>query len=270
MNSICIIDEQHRVFAHYESGSDSKQEKRISELRKQLHLLVTGLVFPKEMSPKEKATIQSEIFLEINSNSKPVPPNVLLQIKRLNNPTADESIAQYVLEKLNKEKIFFNSFQTSSLEAGKIKTASIVRFALRYLVTITPAEGKKSLFEFWDGDKEALVSSNDEAIKNYISFCVRVLKEYFGAIKNNLTEEWNDKNSKLLTVISLNGFIIALTRQLAINGVNDFKFYDSIFSGWKFDFTKDGFRYTSSQYRMFSNEILRGAFKIDEKILETI
>lgn len=270
LNSICIIDGQHRVFAHYESGSDSKQERRIAELRKQLHLLVTGLVFPKEMSPKEKAQIQSEIFLDINSNSKPVPPNVLLQIKRLNNPTSDESIAQFVIEKLNKDKIFLNYFQTSSLEAGKIKTASIVRFALRYLVTITPTDGKKSLFDFWEGDKEALASSDDEAIKTYVNFCVHVLKEYFGAIKKNLNEEWNDENSKLLTVISLNGFIIALTRQLAVNGVKDFKFYNNIFSGWKFDFTKEGFRYTSSQYRMFSTEILRGAFKIVEKTLETI
>ncbi len=270
LNSICIIDGQHRVFAHYESGNDSKQERRIAELRKQLHLLVTGLVFPKEMSPKEKSKIQSEIFLEINSNSKPVAPNVLLQIKRLNNPIADESIAQFVIEKLNKDKIFLNCFQTSSLEIGKIKTASIVRFALRYLVTITPADGKKSLFDFWEGDKEALAASNDEAIKSYVNFCVHVLREYFGAIKKNLSEDWNNENSKLLTVISLNGFIIALTRQLAINGVRDFKFYDSIFSEWEFDFSKNGFLYTSSQYRKFSTEILSGAFKIDEKALETI
>ena len=40
MNTICIIDGQHRIFAHYESGTDSKQERIISVLRKQLHLLV--------------------------------------------------------------------------------------------------------------------------------------------------------------------------------------------------------------------------------------
>ena len=86
------------------------------------------------MRMEERAQIQSEIFLDINSNAKPVPQNVLLQIKRINNPIADESIAQFVVEKLNKEGIFKNLFQMSSLDKGKIKTASIVRFALRYLV----------------------------------------------------------------------------------------------------------------------------------------
>lgn len=66
MNSICVIDGQHRIFAHYESGIPSKQERTIAELRKQLHLLVTGLIFPKDMPPEERARIQSEIFLDIN------------------------------------------------------------------------------------------------------------------------------------------------------------------------------------------------------------
>ena len=144
MNSICVIDGQHRIFAHYESGADSKQERTIAELRKQLHLLVTGLVFPPEMSAEERARIQSEIFVDINSNAKLVPQNVLLQIKRIQNPIADESIAQFVIEKLNKQGAFQILLQISTLDSGKIKTASIVRFALRSLVTVTPAEGKQS------------------------------------------------------------------------------------------------------------------------------
>lgn len=71
MNSICVIDGQHRIFAHYESGIDSKQERIIAELRKRLHLLVTGLIFPPEMSAEERVRIQSEIFVDINSNAKP-------------------------------------------------------------------------------------------------------------------------------------------------------------------------------------------------------
>ena len=167
MNSICVIDGQHRIYAHYESGVDSKQEQKISALRKQLHLLVTGLVFPVSMRMEERAQIQSEIFLDINSNAKPVPQNVLLQIKRINNPIADESIAQFVVEKLNKEGIFKNLFQISSLDKGKIKTASIVRFALRYLVTVNPVDGKQSLFDHWEGDKKALLDSKDSAIQEY-------------------------------------------------------------------------------------------------------
>lgn len=82
-----------------------------------------------------------------------------------------------------------------------------------------------------------------------------------------MRKEWDDENSKLLSVISINGFIIALNRQLSINGVQDFDFYDEIFKGWTFDFSKEKFPYTSSQYRKFSTEILRGAFKLNEDTL---
>ena len=270
LNSICVIDGQHRIYAHYESGVDSKQERKISQLRKQLHLLVTGLVFPKEMKKEDRAKIESEIFDDINSNAKSVPQNILLQIKRIKNPIADESLAQFVIEKLNKQGIFKNKLQISSLDAGKIKTASIVRFALRYLVTVTPVEGKQSLFNYWAGDKNALLSSEDAAIQEYVDFCVAVLRDYFGAIVKNLKTDWNNPESKLLTVISLNGFIIALTRQLSVNGVNNFESYDKIFTGWDFDFSKEGFPYTSSQYRKFSSEILRTAFKLPEEQVESL
>lgn len=270
MNSICVIDGQHRIFAHYESGTDSKQERTIAELRKQLHLLVTGLVFPAEMSEEERARIQSEIFVDINSNAKLIPQNVLLQIKRIQNPIADESIAQFVIEKLNKQGIFQNMLQLSSLDSGKIKTASIVRFALRYLVTVNPTEGRQSLFTYWDGDKEALLAMKNDAIEEYVKYCAATLRNYFGAIKKNLKSQWDDESSKLLSVISINGFIIALTRQLSVNGVQDFDFYDSVFKGWDLDFSKENFPYTSSQYRKFSTRILQEAFEIDDSILATL
>ena len=270
MNSICVIDGQHRIFAHYESGVDSKQEKRISELRQQLHLLVTGLVFDKSVRPEERARIQSEIFHDINSNATAVPRTVLTQIKRIRNPIDDESIAQSVIEALNKEGIFRNMLQISALDNGKIKTASIVRFALRYLVTVTPADGKQSLFNYWNGDKEALLAVDDAALREYVKFCAVTLREYFGAVRKNYKKYWDDEKSKLLSVISLNGFIIALTRQLATNGVKDFDFYDSKFRQYDIDFSVEGFKYTSSQYRKFSSEILENAFGIPKSELENM
>lgn len=270
MNSICIIDGQHRIYAHYESGSNSKQEKEITKLRKQLHLLVTGLVFPENMPNADRVRIQSEIFLDINMNAKSVPQNVLLQIKRIGDPISDESLAQFVVEKLNKEGIFQNLFQMSSLDNGKIKTASIVRFALKYLVTASPAEEKQSLFTYWNGDKTAFNNKDEFSIQEYVAFCAGVLRAYFGAVKSNFRSEWDSETSKLLSVISINGFIIALTRQLPINGVNDFEYYKKVFEGWKMDFSNDGFQYTSSQYRKFSTKILKEAFKISEEKLSKI
>lgn len=88
--------------------------------------------------------------------------------------------------------------------------------------------------------------------------------------RKNLRKQWDDTDSKLLSVFSINGFIIALTRQLSVNGVNDFDFYDRIFNGWTIDFSKDGFKYTSSQYRKFSTQILREVFQISDEIIATI
>jgi DGQHR domain-containing protein len=270
MNSICVIDGQHRIFAHYESGIDSLQERRIAKLRSQLHLLVTGLVFPAEMKNEDRIRIQSEIFLDINSNAKPVPPNVLLQIKRLINPIADESLAQFVIEKLNKHGIFKNQLQVSSLETGKIKTASIVRFALRYLVTLTPAENKKSLYEYWLHDNDALKANDDKAINGYISFCADALIKYFSAIIKHFKNDWEDDNSKLKSVISINGFIIAFTRQLHKNGLQDFNYYDKKFANWTIDFSKEGFEYTSSQYHKFSDQILSEVFGFSDEEIEIV
>ena len=106
-------------------------------------------------------------------------------------------------------------------------------------------------------------------IKNYVDFCARCLREYFCAIKKNFKQQWEDPNSKMLSVISLNGFIIAYTRQLSKYGTNNFAFYDEKFAKWEYDFSKENFQYTSSQYRMFSSEILKGAFDFSDEELET-
>ena len=105
-----------------------------------------------------------------------------------------------------------------------------------------------------------------------------VLGENGSAVINNWNydgeivkvSDWENRDAKLLSVISINGFIIALTRQLSINGVQEFEFYDDLFQGWSFDFSKGGFPYTSSQYRRFSTEILRQVFKIPEEFIDTL
>ena len=258
MNSICIIDGQHRVYAHYEGETNDPDEIEIANLRKKLHLLVTGLVFPEKMSDVQKAQIESGIFLDINTNAKPVPPDVLLHIKGLKNPLSDIGIARAVIERLNKEDIFLHMFELSALDEGKIKIASIIKFALRYLVTIAPKE-KKSLFKYWAGDKNALRQLNDKAYNSYIDFCVQQIKMYFSALRDSHRNEWNDPNSKLLSVISLNGFIIAYNRYIEQNDLANFHFFYNRFKDLHIDFTREKFPYTSSQYKKFSNEILKNA-----------
>ena len=263
MNSICVIDGQHRIFAHYEGYENDKNEKHIAQLRKQLHLLVTGLIFPENMPALERTKIQSEIFLDINSNSKPVPADVLLHIEMIKNPFSDIGLARRVIEKLNGRKIFLNKFELSTLDESKIKVASIVKFALRYLVTITPTEGKVSFYTYWDGSKTDLENKSENALKEYIDFCAKQLEMYFSAVKSNFKTEWNNPNSKLLSVISLNGFIIALNRQLKSDGIQEFNFFIEKFKSLAINFSKEVFPYTSSQYRKFSDQIIQEAFDLD-------
>ncbi len=222
MNSICVIDGQHRIYAHYEGDSKDKYEEKIKPLRKKLHLLVTGLIFPEEMTEADRIKMQSEIFLDINSNAKPVQPDVLLHIEMLKNPLSDVGLARRVIEKLNGMSSFLNMFEFSTLDNGKIKIASIIKFALRYLVTITPQEGKSSLYEYWSGDKIKLKNGDQEEYEKYIEYCASNLNLYFSALKKNYNDEWNPKENKLLSVISLNGFIIAYNRQLNQNGLKNF------------------------------------------------
>ena len=268
MNTVCVIDGQHRIFAHYEAPENEKYEATIAPLRKQLHLLVTGLIFPDGMKEADRKQLQSEIFLEINSNAKMVPADVLLHIGMIKDPLSDIGIARRVIEKLNRNNTFLNRFELSALDEGKIKVASIIKFALRYLVTISPTDEKTSLFEFWSGNKQALLDKNEDELSKYIEFCAKNIALFFSAIRDTFKDAWNDPSSKLLSVIAVNGFIIAYNRQLAKNGIQDYCFYNSHLKNLTVDFSKDMFPYTSSQYRKFSTQILVEAFGFTEEELE--
>lgn len=268
MNSICVIDGQHRIYAHYEAPDTEKYECLIAPLRKQLHLLVTGLIFPSEMKEAERKQIQSEIFLDINDNTKKVAANVLTHIEMIKDPFSDVGLARRIIERLNKESTFLNRFELSSLDGNKIKVASIIKFALRYLVTVSPVDGKQSLFNYWNGNKEAFAEKDEEALNEYIIFCAKKINLYFAAVKKVFNKAWDAQNSKLLSVIAINGFIIAYNRQLSKYGVGEYEFFCNKLQRLNIDFSKENFPYTSSQYRMFSDRILEQAFEFSPEEIQ--
>jgi DGQHR domain-containing protein len=264
-NSICVIDGQHRIFAHYE-GIDG-HEKVISELRKKLHLLVTGLVYPPEMKSFERRRFESELFLDINSNARPVPSDVLLFIETLKDPFSDIAVARQVLESLNSRAPFENMFQMSLLDSGKIKIASIIKFALRYLVAITADPERATLFSTWGDDhkRAALLAqkelkSDDALLKEYVDHCASHLCVYFGALRQVRLADWNDRESKILSTTSINGFILALRRSLGSTGLRQFEDYVLAFEFLAIDFGRHEFEYASSQYSKFSTKIFAEVF----------
>ena len=263
-NSICIIDGQHRVYAYHEGGSS---EDIVEPLRRDRHLLVTGVMFPPGMEDGEKLKLQSQIFLDINKNAKPISPDLLIYIQKLQNPLAATSIAQDVLESMNEHGVLKDQFQKTTLNAKGMKTASIIKFALQYVVSIDDESNRESLIYYWDGDKIALKRNSIAARTAYVSFCTEWLNKYFSGVKYAWHTHWNlDNHSTLLpSVVTINGCLIAYRRQLMVNGLKEATFFKNKFKKWTNGFSKETFEYRSSQYGRFAKDLLKKVFNIGER-----
>lgn len=256
-NSMAIIDGQHRVYSYYEDNdSNNTSEIKMSSLRKELNLLVTGIIYPKNEYYKDdlnKRKFESDLFVSINKNAKPVDADTLIQVQAIMNPSSGEAISRRVIEILNKDEPFSSMFQLSKVVDAPIKTASLIQYALSSL--LVAKNNSNTFYHYWliKSGKEStfeLTSSND--IKNYSQYCANCLKEYFKAIKSKFNSAWN-KNSKLLKVISLNAFIIALRDTLeTVGGPRNYDFYFKVVSGLKIDFNDPNFNYAGAQYSKFA------------------
>lgn len=256
LNSIGIIDGQHRVYAYYEGGI---RDTEVEQLREQLRLLVTGIAFPSSMKKLDRQKVQSSIFLDINENAKPVNSALMLHIKRMQNPFADTSIAQDVIERMNSNGVFKDHFQESMLSQKGIPTASVIKFALRYLVSLSPSDGKGSFVRRWDGDVEGLTQQHDNAAKDaYVKYCAECLNKYFAGIKAALGTKWDweGTNTLLPSVVTINGFLIAYGKRLLEDKPREVDYYKNKFKNLTMSFSRANFKYRSSQYHKFAAEIL--------------
>ncbi|HIU70255.1 MAG TPA: DGQHR domain-containing protein [Candidatus Enterosoma merdigallinarum] len=259
--SMAIIDGQHRVYAYYQDNDEnSDEEKNISELRNKLNLLVTGIIYPDNEDYKdlEKRKFESNLFVSINKNAKPVDADTLIQVQAIMNPTSGEAISRKVLERLNKEEPFTNMFQLSKVEKAPIKTASIIQYALSNLLVAKNYES--SLYHYWlrTTEKESeYILNQQKDIDEYITYCTESLKTYFKAIKSKFKSNWK-KDSKLLMIISLNAFIIAFKESLKMtDGPKNYDYYAQVFKDWDFSFSDSSekkFPYAGAQYSRFAKE----------------
>lgn len=262
-NSICLIDGQHRVYAYHEGGC---HEDAVEPLRRDRHLLVTGVMFPPDMEDGERVKLQSQIFYDINKNAKPISADLMIYIQKLQNPLAAISIAQDVLDSMNEHGVLKDQFQKSTLNSKGIKTASIIKFALQYVVAIENETNRESLIYYWNGDKEALKRNNIAARDEYVSFCAEWLNKYFSGVKYAWSAYWNlDNHTTLLpSVVTINGCLIAYRHQLKIHGLQEPGFFKNEFAKWTRGFSKETFEYRSSQYNRFAKDLLKTVFGIDE------
>ena len=261
-NSMAIIDGQHRVYAYYEDNDkNNATETKISSLRNVLHLLVTGIIYPDNEKYKDllnRRKFESNLFVSINKNAKPVDADTLIQVQSIMNPTSGEALSRKVIELLNKDEPFKAMFQLSKVEDAPIKTASIIQYALSSL--LVAKNNKNTLYYYWlkdTGKEEAYTLNKSDDIKQYSIYATKCLREYFKAIKSKFNSAWN-KDSKLLKVISLNAFIIALRETLeTVGGPKNYEYYFNVIKNFSLDFNDPNFPYAGAQYSKFAkNEII--------------
>ncbi len=262
INSIGIIDGQHRVFAHYKAPKEEKYESEIAKIRTKLHLLVTGLIFPSNIATQEKRKAESELFLQINNNQRKVRPSLLQHIEALKEFDSPIGIANQILKRLNKRSPFLGLLQMSEFESSKIKTPSILKYGLKDILEISDIN--ETLYKYWENSnkyvlKDKKATNYNEIFNLYLDFCTTSITTYFSAVKSNFKDDWVlDKDKKLLTVTSIIALLIALKKSLLITGkVEDFEYYNEKFSKLSTDFNKTNFKYVSSQWNLFVDEISR-------------
>ena len=258
INSIGIIDGQHRVLGHYE-GNDHLENK-IAQHRDKRHLFVTGIFYEEgKFDELKKRTFESELFLLMNNNHSKVRTDLLHYIETLKAPLSPIGVAGTVLMRLNEREPFLNLFKLSPLDKEGIKTPTIVKFGLQGVVEIS--EKKETLFKYWKGanKKKLLTGELDQKIYDaYVDFCVHSLAMYFSSIKANFKDNWNlDKNNRLLAttaiVVFLKSFSISLQKY---QDVKDFEFYKEKFSNLTIDFSKGEFaKFGSRDWKTLTDKI---------------
>lgn len=264
-NIIGLIDGQHRTYAYHE-GDDS-YEYKISSLRKEQNLLVTGILFPQNESQTKRLKFEANLFLEINSNQKNVPSQIRQEIELMISPFSPIAIGKKILAGLNKSGPLGDLIEQYWYEKSKLKTASIVSYGLRPLVKIDDIKAKDSLFSLWSNSNKQNLKLKDstdyELLNEYIAFAIEKIRDLLIAFKAQLTtDQWQtyspSQSKGLLSVSFINGILNVMRLLIENNKVNDINSYKSKLSGVdKFDFKK----YKSSQYRKMGQEIYNMYFK---------
>jgi DGQHR domain-containing protein len=272
-NSVGIIDGQHRLFAYHE-GNDQFDSK-IAPKRIKQQLLVTGIIYPPDLAEEKQREFEAQLFLEINDKQTRTKAELRQAIESIVNPFSVISISSAVLNKLGANGPLCGVLEEHQFDRGKLKTSSIVSYAMRHIVK---CEDDDTLFTLWSHpEKKALGIAIKAAstgkkkfprpprdvLENYISFCAteinNLLIGYKLAVPKHL---WtlDRKISRALTTTAINGLIFALRRLLRERKTTTLDGYKRAFAKMKIDFTPGKFRYRSSHWRALGDKIVDQCF----------
>lgn len=261
INSIGIIDGQHRVFAYHEGSNRDPYEPVIRDLRRNKHLIVTGIKYKKGTRRDEKIKLESDLFLLINSTQKTVASDLLQHIRSIQEPSSPIGISRLVLIRMNAMQPFLDLFQIHPRQTERIKTSSIVQWGLKDLVAVDQNDDR-TLFNYWHHDKKEVLlkgpkegAAFDAVLEEYIKFCATTISNYFSAVREVFPDDWSlEEDKRLLGVTSITGFLIAFRGSLILyKRINDREFYRKRLRNLAGEvvFRKGQFSFVSSQWRKF-------------------
>lgn len=257
-STIGIVDGQHRVFAYHE-GTD-EAEKEIAVLRDKQHLLVTGIIYPKQILETAKEQFEARMFLEINDKQTRVKSNLKQSIERLLSPFSALAIAKAVVERLSTTGPLSDLLEVHFFDRGKIKTASIVSYGLRHIVR---PDGNHSLLSTWGGSQKAIKKKSRLALNDYVDHCADEINLLLGAFRNAVGQNlWvaDRSKSRVLTTTTINGLIYCMRCLLENGKTGDFDYYSDGFARMTIDFRPKKFPYKSSHWKALGTDLYKQCF----------
>lgn len=222
-NIIGVIDGQHRVYAYHE-GNDA-YENEISVLRNKQHLLVTAVLFPKSESILNRRKFEATLFREINNTQTNIKSALKQQIDLMISPFSTTAVAKDIINKLNESGPLANQIEMHSYEKGKLKTASIVSFALSPLIKYDDTPESDSIYKIWSHPSKMRLNKDCQDVelkKDYVNFCAEKIRDILIAFKrivsNDLWHVYDPKTKQgQLSVTFLNGILNVIRCQIKDN-----------------------------------------------------
>lgn len=269
-NIIGIIDGQHRLYAYHE-GTDVYEEK-ISNLRKQQHLLVTAVLFPRSVHLGTRRKFEARLFREINNTQTNISSQLKQDIDVMISPFSVTSVCKNIISKLNDSGPLANLISVHSYDKGKLKTASIVSYGLIPLIKFDDSIESDSLYRLWPNlDKKKLNKDCEEyeLKKLYVDFCAEKIRDILIALKRIVPKEsWQvydpKKKQGCLSVTFINGFLNVIRCQIKNTGtlLSSEDYYQKL-KDIKIEKLKE---YKSSQYNKMGKAIYSDYIKCKNSV----
>jgi DGQHR domain-containing protein len=261
--NVGIIDGQHRVFSYHEG--DDTHEPIISQMRDKQHLLVTGIMFPANITGDERMRFEAKLFLEINDKQTRTNAALRQVIGTIVNPFSEVSIAKMVVSELAKRDPMKNILEQHFFDKGKLKTTSIVSYGMRHVVKLS---GNDSFFSVWKNRKKNTLEKGKDRVllDQYVKFCSDDMNAFLQAFKKNVPAGmWttDQKVSRVLTATTITGLIHCMRVMIENKKRGKFNKYDKGFKklAGKIDFTPAKFSYKSSHWKDLGDKIYETCFK---------